>query len=38
MLEKLTSYLDSFLEKGKIPGYDCIVYHKGKCIYRRIKG
>ena len=32
MLEKLTAYLDGFLEPG-ILGYDCIVYHKGKCIY-----
>lgn len=37
MFEKLTEKLDSFLEMG-IPGYDCAVYHKGQCVYRRFNG
>lgn len=37
MFTKLTQALDSYLDKG-IPGYDCIVYHKGKCVYRHQNG
>ena len=37
MFEKLSEKLDSFLELG-IPGYDCVVYHKGKCVYRKFNG
>lgn len=37
MLDDLTSYLDGFLKLG-IPGFDCIVYHKGKEVYRHTKG
>ena len=37
MFTKLTQILDSYLELG-IPGYDCIVYHKGECVYRRMNG
>ncbi len=37
MFEALTKHLDQFLEAG-IPGYDCIIYHKGKCIYRHWAG
>ncbi len=37
MFERLTQHLDQFLEAG-IPGYDCIVYHKGKCVYRHWSG
>lgn len=37
MFEKLTQTLDGFLELG-IPGYDCVVYHKGECVYRRKNG
>lgn len=37
MFGKLTNLLDSFLEMG-IPGYDCVVYHKGKCVYRHCNG
>ena len=37
MFEKLTELLDSFLENG-IPGYDCVVYHKGECVYRHMNG
>lgn len=37
VFSKLTDYLDSFLEMG-IPGYDCIVYHHGKCVYRHMNG
>lgn len=29
MLERLTSFLDHFLEMG-LPGYDCILYQDGK--------
>ena len=37
MFTNLTTLLDSFLDTG-IPGYDCIVYHNGKCIYRHFNG
>lgn len=37
MFEPLTRHLDQFLEAG-VPGYDCIVYHKGKCVYRHWAG
>ncbi len=37
MFEPLTRHLDQFLEAG-IPGYDCVVYHKGKCVYRHWAG
>ena len=37
MFEELTKKLDSFLDLGT-PGYDCAVYHKGKCIYRHYEG
>jgi len=37
MFEKLTAKLDSFIEMG-IPGYDCVVYHKGECVYRHQNG
>ena len=37
MFSKLTQKLDGFIEMG-IPGYDCIVYHKGKCVYRHFNG
>ncbi len=37
MFERLTHFLDGFLEMG-IPGYDCVVYQKGKCVYRRRNG
>ena len=37
MFTQLTQKLDSFIKHG-IPGYDCVVYHKGECIYRRYKG
>ncbi|MBO7634076.1 MAG: beta-lactamase family protein [Lachnospiraceae bacterium] len=35
--EKLTSYLDSLIEKG-IPSVDCIVYHDHEMIYRHMNG
>ena len=35
--EKLTKYLDSFLDMG-VPGYDTAVYVKGECVYRRSNG
>ena len=37
MFSELISFMDSFLEMG-IPGYDCIIYHKGKCIFRHQNG
>ncbi len=37
MFENFTKHLDSFLEQG-IPGYDCVVYHKGKEVYRHFNG
>lgn len=36
-VEKLTSYLDSLIEKG-IPSVDCIVYKDHKQIYRHMNG
>ena len=38
MTEKLTSLLDSFANDFKIPYNDCIVYHKGKEVYRHKNG
>jgi CubicO group peptidase (beta-lactamase class C family) len=35
--EKITSYLDSLLDKG-IPSVDCIVYKEHKQIYRHLNG
>ena len=35
--EKLTTYLDSLIEKG-IPSVDCIVFHDHKQIYRHMNG
>ena len=37
MFEKLTNLLGNALKAG-IPGYDCAVYHKGKCVYRHFDG
>ena len=37
MFEALTDKLDSFRALG-IPAYDCIVYHRGECVYRRYSG
>lgn len=37
MFTKLVELMDSFLEMG-VPGYDCIVYHKGKCVFRHMNG
>ena len=37
MFEKLTVLLDSFPGRY-VPGYDCVIYHKGKEIYRRFGG
>lgn len=33
----VTDLLDSFQDKG-IPGSDCIVYHRGDCVYRHWRG
>ena len=35
--ERTTAFLDSFLEMG-IPGYDCIIYIDGQCVFRRFNG
>lgn len=37
MFSKLTEELNAYLGMG-IPGYDCIVYHKGKQVYRHFAG
>ena len=37
MFEKLSRLLDSFLDMG-IPGYDCVVWHKGREVFRRFGG
>ena len=37
MFEKLTETLDSYLTM-QTPWYDCIVYHKGREVYRRTAG
>lgn len=37
MFAKLDEKLDSFLKMG-IPWNDCVVYHKGECVYRRYAG
>ena len=37
MFTELTKKLDSFIELG-IPGYDCIVYHNGECVYHHQNG
>lgn len=35
--EKLTQYMDHFLEMG-VPGYACVVWQDGKCVYRHENG
>ena len=35
--ERTTAFLDSFLEMG-IPGYDCIIYIDGQCVFLRFNG
>ena len=37
MFEKLSKLLDSFPEMG-IPGYDCVVWHKGREVFRKYGG
>lgn len=37
MFDKLSELLDSFLVES-VPGYDCIVYHKGEEVFRRFGG
>lgn len=37
MFQKLNEYLDRFAKLG-IPGYDCVIYHRGSCVYRRKHG
>lgn len=37
MFKRLTDKLDKAVKAG-LPGCDCIVYHKGKCVYRYFAG
>lgn len=37
MFENLESLMDSFIDK-KVPGYDCVIYKDGECIYRHHNG
>ncbi len=37
MLEKTKAFCDSFLDRG-LPGFDFVVYHKGKCVLRYMNG
>ena len=37
MFERLDEKLEEFLTLG-VPWNDCVVYHKGKCVYRRTRG
>ncbi len=37
MFGRLTNMLDNAVKLG-IPGCDCVVYHKGKCVYRYFTG
>jgi len=37
MFQRLDQKLDEFLALG-VPWNDCAVYHKGKCVYRRVRG
>lgn len=37
MFKKLTDILDNAVKSG-LPGCDCVVYHKGKCVYRYFTG
>lgn len=35
--DRTIEFLDGFLEMG-VPGYDCIVYKDGECVFRRYNG
>ena len=35
--DSVKEFLDSFLETG-LPGFDCVVYHEGKCVLRHMGG
>lgn len=37
MFSELSRFLDHFLEMG-VPGYDCVIYHHGECVFRRFRG
>lgn len=37
MFHRLTAFLDTFLEMG-IPGFDCLIKHKGETVYRHFNG
>ena len=34
----LTSFLDELVTRFEIPGNDCIVHHRGQCVYRHQSG
>lgn len=35
--DSVREFLDSFLETG-LPGFDCVIYHEGKCVLRHWNG
>ena len=35
--DPVREFLDTFLEEG-LPGFDCVVYHDGKCVMRHMGG
>lgn len=35
--DSVREFLDSFLEMG-LPGFDCVIYHEGKCVLRHWNG
>ena len=37
MFESLDAKLEEFLTLG-VPWNDCVVYHKGECVYRQVRG
>ena len=37
MFKNLDDLVNEYLKLG-VPGCDCIVYHKGKCVYRKYVG
>ena len=37
MFKRLDAKLEEFLTLG-VPWNDCVVYHKGECVYRAVRG
>lgn len=35
--DEVKAFLDTFLDSG-LPGFDCLVYHKGQCVLRHSNG